>query len=78
MGRSTFELAREYDEVIGIDFSKAFVEECQSLKKTGQAHYSLTVEGELVEDKTATVDPVIVSSTHIFYMITSMVDLNML
>jgi 2-polyprenyl-3-methyl-5-hydroxy-6-metoxy-1,4-benzoquinol methylase len=61
VGRSTFELARQYDEVIGIDFSEAFVKECESLKRTGQATYSLPVEGDLVEEKTATVDPIIVS-----------------
>lgn len=61
MGRSTFELAREYDEVIGLDFSEAFIDECWSLKKTGQATYSIPVEGDLVEKKTATVNPDIVS-----------------
>lgn len=61
VGRSTFELAREFDEVIGVDFSHAFVAKCQEMKITGQAKYSLTVEGDLVEKKVATIDPAIVS-----------------
>ena len=61
VGRSTFELARDFDEVIGMDFSKAFIAKCQELKVTGLAKYDMTVEGALVENKTAVVDPEIVS-----------------
>lgn len=61
VGRSTFELAREYDEVVGLDYSQAFIGACQELKITGQMNYSLVVEGELSDRKTATVDPSIVS-----------------
>ena len=61
VGRSTFELARGFDEVIGLDYSKAFIAKCQELKMTGQANYSVTVEGDLSENKTAVIDPAIVS-----------------
>ena len=61
VGRSTFELARVYDEVLGMDFSQAFIARCQELKMTGQANYGMVVEGELVENKTATIDRDIVS-----------------
>ena len=61
VGRSTFELARVYDEVLGMDFSQAFIARCQELKMTGLANYSVAVEGELVENKTATIDRDIVS-----------------
>lgn len=61
VGRSTFELAREYDEVIGIDYSEVFVSSCQALRSEGRLPYSLTVEGDLLENKTAIVDPAIVS-----------------
>ena len=61
VGRSTFELARVYDEVLGVDFSQAFIARCQELKMTGLANYSMPVEGELVENKTATIDRDIVS-----------------
>lgn len=62
MGRSTFELAREYEEVVGVDFSQAFIEACHTLKLNGEIRYTLTVEGDLVETKTAAVDPAIVSA----------------
>ena len=61
VGRSAFELARDYDEVLGMDFSQAFIARCQELKMTGLANYSMTVEGELMENKTATIDRDIVS-----------------
>ena len=61
VGRSTFELARVYDEVLGMDFSQAFIARCQELKMTGLANYSMVVEGELVENKTVTIDRDIVS-----------------
>ena len=61
VGRSTFELARGFDEVIGLDYSKAFIARCQELKMMGQADYSVAVEGDLTENKTAVVDPAIVS-----------------
>ena len=44
-----------------MDFSQAFVGKCQELKMTGQAQYSMTVEGELVENKIAVIDHDIVS-----------------
>ena len=47
--------------MIGMAFSKAFIAKCQELKVTGLAKYDMTVEGALVENKTAVVDPEIVS-----------------
>ncbi len=61
VGRSTFELAQEYDEVIGIDYSSAFVQKCEDLRANGKSEYSMVVEGDLVERKMATVDLSIVS-----------------
>ena len=60
VGRSTFELAREFDEVVGIDYSKAFIQRCQQLKMTGRSAYKLITEGVLREEKVATVHPDIV------------------
>ena len=60
VGRSTFELARDFDEVVGIDFSNAFVQRCQQLKMTGRSAYRLITEGVLGEDKLATIHPNIV------------------
>ncbi|HEY9189529.1 MAG TPA: 5-histidylcysteine sulfoxide synthase [Sulfurovum sp.] len=47
IGRSTFELARGFDEVIGVDFSARFIQEAQALKETGLLRYSMVTEGEL-------------------------------
>ena len=44
-----------------MDFSQAFIEACHTLKLNGEVKYSLPVEGDLVEDKTAAIDPAIVS-----------------
>jgi len=47
IGRSSFELAREFDEVIGVDFSARFIQEAQRLKESGVLRYTTPVEGEL-------------------------------
>ena len=62
VGRSTFELARDFEEVVGIDYSAAFIHRCQELKMTGRSAYRLKTEGDLGEDKIAAISPEIVSS----------------
>lgn len=47
IGRSTFELARGFDEVIGVDFSARFVQEAETLKQNGVLRYRMPTEGEL-------------------------------
>jgi len=47
IGRSTFELAREFDEVIGVDFSTRFIQEAQKIKESGVLRYVMPTEGEL-------------------------------
>ena len=47
IGRSTFELARGFDEVIGVDFSTRFIQEAQHLKENGILRYTMPTEGEL-------------------------------
>lgn len=56
VGRSSFELAREIEEVVGIDFSHSFVDACNELRHTGQMDYDVTAEGTLLESYTAFVD----------------------
>jgi putative 4-mercaptohistidine N1-methyltranferase len=46
-GRSSFELARVFEEVIGLDFSARFIQEAQKLKDEGLLRYTLPTEGEL-------------------------------
>ena len=48
VGRTTFELAREFDEVIGLDLSSRFIECATELKEKGCIDYSIIIEGELV------------------------------
>ena len=47
IGRSSFELARGFDEVIGVDFSARFIQEAQGLRENGVLHYTMPTEGEL-------------------------------
>ena len=47
-GRSSFELARHFNHVTGIDFSARFINLGVQLAKTGTIRYTLTDEGELV------------------------------
>ena len=47
IGRSSFELARGFDEVIGVDFSARFIQEAESLKENGVLRYTMPTEGEL-------------------------------
>ena len=47
-GRATFELARHFDEVTGIDFSARFIGQGVQLAAQGVLRYTLTDEGDLV------------------------------
>jgi len=47
IGRSSFELARGFDEVIGVDFSARFIRHAQKMKDHSILRYALPVEGEL-------------------------------
>ena len=47
IGRSSFELSRGFDEVIGVDFSARFIQEAQVLKQNGVLRYTVPTEGEL-------------------------------
>ncbi|MES3041359.1 MAG: 5-histidylcysteine sulfoxide synthase [Pseudomonadota bacterium] len=51
-GRATFELAREFDQVTGIDFSARFIGLGVQLAEQGVTRYTLPDEGELISYKT--------------------------
>lgn len=61
VGRSSFELAREVQEVIGIDYSQSFIDVANKLKADGRLKYSLVQEGEIVTPAMAEVPRDIVS-----------------
>ncbi|GHA21985.1 5-histidylcysteine sulfoxide synthase [Oceanisphaera arctica] len=51
VGRASFELARHFDHVDGIDFSARFIQQGFQLKESGQTRFAIPTEGELVEFK---------------------------
>ncbi len=53
-GRASFELARQFDEVEGVDFSANFIRLGVEMAEQGAIRYSLTEEGELVSYHTRT------------------------
>ncbi|RUM64635.1 MAG: SAM-dependent methyltransferase [Sulfurospirillum sp.] len=53
IGRSTFELAREFGEVTGLDFTARFISLATRMKEEGRIGYAFPVEGELVAYKQA-------------------------
>merc|ERR550534_1519855 len=57
VGRASFELASQFKEVIGIDFSHGFINACNTLKENGSMEYGMTTEGHLTTKHTASVSP---------------------
>lgn len=55
-GRSTFELARHFDHVTGIDFSARFIGQGVQMAQQGILRYTLTDEGDLVTYKERTLN----------------------
>ncbi len=48
VGRASFELAKHFDYVAGIDFSARFIRIAHQLQEKGITHYQLPEEGEIV------------------------------
>ncbi|MDF1882889.1 5-histidylcysteine sulfoxide synthase [Sulfurimonas sp. SAG-AH-194-C21] len=55
-GRATYELAREFDTVEGIDFSVRFVQAGAKLKEDGYLAFSTKEEGEIAVQKKITIE----------------------
>ena len=53
VGRASFELARHAEHVDACDFSAAFVAACERLQADGQLDYLIPTEGQLREQRTA-------------------------
>ncbi|OXY82020.1 5-histidylcysteine sulfoxide synthase [Oceanimonas doudoroffii] len=53
VGRASFELARHFDRVDGIDFSARFIQHGVQLQESGQTRFAIPTEGELVEFREA-------------------------
>ncbi|WP_419766861.1 5-histidylcysteine sulfoxide synthase [Arcobacter sp.] len=56
VGRSSFELGKIFDEVLGIDFSANFISVGIKLKKYDSLTYKVATEGELYEEKIVALD----------------------
>jgi putative 4-mercaptohistidine N1-methyltranferase len=53
VGRSTFELARYFDDVIGIDYSDAFVMAARLIYREGYIHYRIPETGTITRETVA-------------------------
>lgn len=51
VGRTTFELAKEFEEVTGIDLSARFFQFAVRVKEQGKVRYCLPAEGDILEYK---------------------------
>ena len=56
VGGASFEMARTFDEVVGVDSSQAFVDCCEELRARGEKAYARREEGRVFSDHVATVD----------------------
>ena len=56
VGRATFELAKYFDHVDGIDFSARFIQQACTLIEQGEKRYTICSEGDLVEFKSIQLD----------------------
>ena len=59
VGRASFELARVYHAVLGVDLSRAFIAAADTLRRQGELRYFCKDEGRLGVTLTASVDPAI-------------------
>jgi hypothetical protein len=57
VGRSSFEMARSFKEVIGIDLSQTFIDMANQVKADGSVAYRLKVEGDISTEVVANIDP---------------------
>ncbi|MBK7234355.1 MAG: 5-histidylcysteine sulfoxide synthase [Sterolibacteriaceae bacterium] len=67
VGRASFELARGYREVIGVDLSRAFVDAAQAVQRTGALTFFRKDEGELGVQVNAAIDPAMIDRAHVSF-----------
>merc|ERR1712137_516612 len=53
VGRASFELTKSFDEVIGVDFSSAFINACNDLIANKSKKYSILEEGQIFSEHIA-------------------------
>lgn len=67
VGRSSFEMCRFFDEVVGMDYSQSFVDACERLRENGSERYMAQTEGDLLVEREARVNPSIDRSRATFF-----------
>ncbi|MEM0966731.1 MAG: putative 4-mercaptohistidine N1-methyltransferase [Verrucomicrobiota bacterium] len=55
VGRSAFEMARSCREVVGIDYSRRFIERAKALQNSGACRYHMAFQGEMAREFVAEV-----------------------
>src|SRR5690606_9855656 len=55
-GRASFELARYFDQVTGLDFSARFIQQAAYLAQGHRVRYQLPLEGELSDEKSCSLE----------------------
>ena len=66
-GGQSFHLAKHFDEVVGVDFSKHFVDASNEMKEKGEKKYQILKSGTIFENLTAKVDPTVDRKRVSFY-----------
>jgi 5-histidylcysteine sulfoxide synthase/putative 4-mercaptohistidine N1-methyltranferase len=56
VGRGCFELAKHFDQVLGLDFSARFINAAIRMQTSGSLRYTLPHEGEIMDFKEATLE----------------------
>ena len=69
VGRSSFEMARMFQQVVGIDLSQTFIDMANQMKTDGSVGYRLKVEGDIATEVVAKIDPAIDASRCTFLQV---------
>jgi putative 4-mercaptohistidine N1-methyltranferase len=74
VGRSSFELARRVNSVVGVDYSRAFIEAATRLQADGEMHGEVLAEGEQMQEFTARV-PEAIERGRVEFLVGDAIDL---
>jgi len=67
VGGMSFHLASNFQSVVGIDFSHAFVAMAKEMKQTGSHDYQAKIEAMIMETRTANVSPLNVDRSRVWF-----------
>lgn len=63
VGRTSFELAVNFDQVTGVDYSSCFIEIACRIKRRGRINYRLIEEGEIISDHKVSLADLVLAET---------------